>query len=138
VSIEYNVMHVVWVQEGDECKEVEQLAFKSWVSLRQARDRYFRFSALEMCQAYLVERDVSGPRRSTEALVGFLPPNSQNRRTATAYWASTLFATVGCDRAKSVYRAMTRVLHPDNPETGDDAMWRELNDAFKKYEEGSK
>jgi len=33
---------------------------------------------------------------------------------------------------------MTRLLHPDNPETGDDAMWRELNDAFKKYEEGSK
>ena len=61
MSIEYNVMHVVWVQEGDECKEVEQLAFKSWVSLRQARDRYFRFSALEMCQAYLVERDVAAP-----------------------------------------------------------------------------
>jgi hypothetical protein len=135
VSTEYNVMHVVWVVQGDEHKQVEQLAFKSWVSLKQAKDRYFRLPARDMAQAYLVERDVSGPRRSTEALVdfSFLNPGGQNRRT-TAYWASMLFTTVGPDRAKSVHRALTKVLHPDNPNTGDDTMWRELNDAFKKYE----
>ena len=44
-----------------------------------------------------------------------------------AGWAETLFAAVGPARAAAVYRALSRVLHPDAG--GDTALMRELNAA---------
>jgi hypothetical protein len=44
-------------------------------------------------------------------------------------WATALFARVGPERADAVFKALTRVLHPDNVATGDAALQRELNDA---------
>ena len=47
-------------------------------------------------------------------------------------WAELLFKRVGPDRTDSVYRALSRILHPDNATTGDKAMQQELNDAKSK------
>ena len=55
------------------------------------------------------------------------PPPRRNGHTQT--WAQTLFSAVGADRADQVHRALTRILHPDNPETGDTTLQRELNTA---------
>jgi hypothetical protein len=53
--------------------------------------------------------------------------------TSSAYgdddsWARDLLRRVGADRVDAVYRALTRVLHPDAP-TGDTQLQRELNRA---------
>ena len=55
------------------------------------------------------------------------PPPHRNGHTQS--WAQALFSTVGPDRADQVHRALTRILHPDNPETGDTTLQRELNTA---------
>ena len=44
-------------------------------------------------------------------------------------WAKALIRAVGADRADSVVRALTRVLHPDNQDTGDADLQRQLNTA---------
>ena len=44
-------------------------------------------------------------------------------------WAKALFARVGPDRAEPVFKALTRILHPDNADTGDTELQRQLNDA---------
>lgn len=41
-------------------------------------------------------------------------------------WARILFARVGHHRIDPVFRALTKILHPDNPATGDTALQREL------------
>ena len=53
-------------------------------------------------------------------------------------WAQALFSTVGSDRADQVYRVLTRILHPDNPETGDTTLQRELNDARAQLDDSSR
>lgn len=47
----------------------------------------------------------------------------------TDEWARLLFERVGTRRVSVVHRALTRVLHPDNRETGCQQLQRELNDA---------
>lgn len=49
-------------------------------------------------------------------------------------WAQHLFRAVGQRRAPAVHRALTRVLHPDNPSTGCPTLQRELNDARSELE----
>lgn len=49
-------------------------------------------------------------------------------------WAALLFKQVGPDRADVVFRALTRILHPDNQDTGDPKLQRELNDARAEME----
>lgn len=44
-------------------------------------------------------------------------------------WAKLLFTRVGDHRVDPVFRALTRVLHPDNAETGDKELQQELNKA---------
>lgn len=46
-----------------------------------------------------------------------------------ARWARTLLHRVGPQRSDAVFRALTRVLHPDNAATGDTQLQRELNTA---------
>jgi hypothetical protein len=52
-------------------------------------------------------------------------------------WANHLFQAVGPDRAPAVHRALTKVLHPDNQETGSTRLQRELNDARAELEAAS-
>ena len=52
-----------------------------------------------------------------------------------ADWAQLLFARVGQQRAEPVFRALTRVLHPDTP-TGDTQLQRELNNARDRLSKG--
>ena len=44
-------------------------------------------------------------------------------------WAKALFTRVGPKRADAVFKALTRILHPDNADTGDTDLQRQLNDA---------
>jgi HepA-related protein (HARP) len=44
----------------------------------------------------------------------------------SAGWADALFTAVGPDRVDAVYRALTKVLHPDNA-TGDHDLQQQLN-----------
>jgi hypothetical protein len=54
------------------------------------------------------------------------PPKS----VATAAWVSALFDAVGPDRAQPVYKALVRVLHPDNPTTGDTGLAQALTRGY--------
>jgi len=58
------------------------------------------------------------------------PPGSPSRSTGASPWAEQLFAAVGPDRAESVFKALTRVLHPDVG--GDTELMKELNAAREK------
>lgn len=51
------------------------------------------------------------------------------KSTESANWAEVLFRRVGVDRQDAIFRALTKVLHPDNPLTGDTVLQRELNSA---------
>ena len=51
------------------------------------------------------------------------PPPHRNGHTQS--WAQALFSTVGAERADQVHRALTRILHPDNPDTGDTTLQRD-------------
>lgn len=48
-------------------------------------------------------------------------------------WAQVLLERVGPDRAQVVFRALSKVLHPDNPRTGDETLQKELVTALEKY-----
>jgi hypothetical protein len=50
-------------------------------------------------------------------------------------WAQALFRRVGAIRADAVFRALTKVLHPDNPVTGNPQLQRELNAARAELRE---
>lgn len=52
-----------------------------------------------------------------------------NATASTSQWAEVLFQRVGEARVESVFRALTRVLHPDNLVTGDGSLQQELNNA---------
>jgi hypothetical protein len=56
-------------------------------------------------------------------------PRAQQHRDNTTNWARLLFVAVGRDRAEPVFRALTRILHPDNPATGDAQLQLDLNNA---------
>ena len=59
---------------------------------------------------------------------------AQHNGSAGDDWAKALFARVGPERADAVFKALTRVLHPDNVATGDTELQRELNDARAEME----
>ena len=61
-------------------------------------------------------------------VVGLEPPPQQRQRGDDANWARQMFHAVGSSRHGPVYRALSRVLHPDTP-TGDTQLQRELNEA---------
>jgi hypothetical protein len=58
--------------------------------------------------------------------------------TATAaprdHWAVELFRAVGAERTPAVHRALSRILHPDNGDTGCPTLQRQLNDARTELE----
>ena len=49
-------------------------------------------------------------------------------------WAHHLFRAVGPHRTPVVHRALTKVLHPDNTDTGSTELQRQLNDARAELE----
>ena len=51
-----------------------------------------------------------------------------------ATWARALFDRVGASRAPAVYRALSRVCHPDHG--GDHDLQTELNQAYEAYRAG--
>lgn len=51
-------------------------------------------------------------------------------RSSSVVWAEALFAAVGKDRQDAVYKALSRVLHPDVG--GDTALMQALNDARRR------
>ena len=53
-------------------------------------------------------------------------PSAANDGTGS--WATNLFAVVGPDRREAVFRALSKVLHPDTA-TGDTALMQTLLDA---------
>jgi hypothetical protein len=61
-------------------------------------------------------------------VVGLDPPLQTGRDS----WAQQLLDQVGIDRIQAVYRALTRVLHPDNQVTGDGRLQQQLNDAYSQ------
>jgi hypothetical protein len=65
-------------------------------------------------------------RRFGCTVVGLEAPRCDDDPAA---WARALFRRVGPSRAEPVFRSLTRVLHPDNAETGDTQLQRELNAA---------
>lgn len=59
------------------------------------------------------------------------PPPPRQAPPRGADWAVELFAAVGPARAESVFRALTRVLHPDVA-TGDTVLMQDLNNARRE------
>ena len=49
-------------------------------------------------------------------------------------WARHLYRAVGPHRLPAVHRALSKVLHPDNTDTGSHELQRELNDARAELE----
>lgn len=60
------------------------------------------------------------------------PANPPAPTGGTQNWAATLFSRVGPARTEAVFRAMQKVVHPDNPLTGDNDLCRELIEAREK------
>ncbi|MFF2085911.1 hypothetical protein ACFVVM_19200 [Nocardia sp. NPDC058176] len=44
-------------------------------------------------------------------------------------WAEQLFSALGASRTEAVFRALTKVFHPDNIKTGDTVLMQQLNEA---------
>ena len=67
------------------------------------------------------------------AVTGLNEPKAEPPPAAD--WARVLFRRVGKQRTEPVFRALTRILHPDNP-SGDTALQRELNTARDELPRG--
>lgn len=65
---------------------------------------------------------VSGQDRSS----GYRRPPPRETNPSQSDWAGSLFAAVGPARQDAVFRALTKILHPDNPTTGDAELMKAL------------
>jgi hypothetical protein len=86
------------------------------------------------------ERLASALRRTGHTVIGLDPDPRPHTTTGTdlSQWARILFRRVGPARREPVFRALTRVLHPDNAATGDTALQRELNSAREQLTDGDR
>jgi hypothetical protein len=64
------------------------------------------------------------------------PPRADTRIPDTAQWARILFRRVGPNRRDPVFRALTKVLHPDVG--GDHSLMQELNQAREQLTDGDR
>ncbi|HTX96848.1 MAG TPA: hypothetical protein VME67_19525 [Mycobacterium sp.] len=62
------------------------------------------------------------------------PPRAGAFTSDMSQWARILFRRVGPTRRDPIFRALTKVVHPDNPATGDTAIQRELNAAREELD----
>ncbi|HWT48540.1 MAG TPA: hypothetical protein VN255_08180, partial [Mycobacterium sp.] len=60
------------------------------------------------------------------------PPRAEAFTSDTSLWAKILFRRVGRERREPVFRALTRVLHPDVG--GDHHLMQELNAAREELD----
>jgi hypothetical protein len=60
------------------------------------------------------------------------PPRQPGHRGGATSWAQVLFDNLGPDRALPAYRALTKLLHPDNQASGNTALQQQLNDAYAR------
>lgn len=79
---------------------------------------------------WIIEVDYGKPLadamgRLGHTVIGMEPPQPQHA-DGTANWAQALFQRVGPTRAEAVFRALTKILHPDNAATGSTELQREL------------
>ena len=88
-------------------------------------------------RAELVEHFASVLRATGHQVIGLEPP-AAGTRTGTDQWARLLLHRVGPTRREPVFRALSRVLHPDNAATGDTTLQRELNLAREQLTEGNR
>lgn len=148
---QYNVIKYNLIFEDNEIVRKPVLPYKTWVTLPEARKR-LGFNGGRGDR--LVYRDISDWKLSREPESGriylydtdrALYDQWDNRENWDRYdelsigegeplesWATRLFEVMGPDRAKNVHRALSKVLHPDNPATGDDQLFRDLNEAYEK------
>jgi hypothetical protein len=76
------------------------------------------------------KRLASTLRATGHQVIGLDPdPPRTDSGTDPSQWARILFHRVGPTRREPVFRVLTKVLHPDNPVTGDTAIQKELNAA---------
>lgn len=80
------------------------------------------------------ERLASALRATGHQVIGLEPPQAGTHVPDTAGWARILFRRVGPTRHEPVFRVLTKVLHPDNPVTGDTAIQNELNAAREELD----
>ena len=78
-----------------------------------------RRKTFERAEKWLRDYVVSVMRQRGHTVTGIKTPRAQPRGDGAPNWARSLFAAVGRDRAEPVFRALTRILHPDNRATGD-------------------
>ena len=89
-------------------------------------------------RAELVEHFATVLRATGHTVVGVEPDPPPRTGAGTDQWARTLLRRVGPTRREPVFRALTRVLHPDNADTGDTTLQRELNLAREQLTEGNR
>ncbi|WP_205874446.1 hypothetical protein [Mycobacterium camsae] len=68
-------------------------------------------------------------------VIGFDDLHQPPQHQPCITWAQSLFRAVGEKRASAVHRALTKVLHPDNTQTGSHELQQQLNDARSELEE---
>jgi hypothetical protein len=61
------------------------------------------------------------------------PPRRPPPRATSTDWCGPLFSAVGPDRREAVFKALVRVLHPDNAKTGDTKLMQDLNAARDRW-----
>jgi hypothetical protein len=64
------------------------------------------------------------------------PPRANNSTPDTAQWAKLLFRRIGPNHRDPVFRALTKVLHPDVG--GDHSLMQELNQAREQLTDGDR
>jgi hypothetical protein len=82
------------------------------------------------------ERLASALRATGHQVIGLDPdpPPRTTVGTDPSQWARILFHRVGPTRREPVFRVLTKVLHPDNPVTGDTTIQKELNAAREELD----
>ena len=83
-------------------------------------------------KVWLVDRFYAEQLARDMAALGYLVTGlepEERHSDDRANWARALFRRVGPARAGPAFRALSRVLHPDNAATGDTQLQRELNAA---------
>lgn len=81
------------------------------------------------------ERLAQALRATGHQVVGLEPPPPPTNGGDPLDWARVLFTRVGPTRREPVFRALTKILHPDAA-TGDTTLQRELNLARDQLTEG--
>jgi hypothetical protein len=84
---------------------------------------------------WLVDDAWAKPLATTLRATGCLVVGiDETPRKSCDSWAASLFRAVGERRIPAVHRALSRILHPDNPDTGSAQLQRQLNDARAELE----